>query len=93
VRASMMDSRTDTTAISGSADLSAKTAAAGRRFAGIAVDPAPAALASLAEQGTLRVHGAASYPFAQIADAHRLLEDGHMQGKLVLTLDQEAADG
>jgi NADPH:quinone reductase-like Zn-dependent oxidoreductase len=71
------------------AELAAKAEAAGRRFAGIAVDPDPIALqqlVDLVEQDKLRIHVAASFPFARIVDAHRLLEGGHVQGKIVLTL-------
>jgi NADPH:quinone reductase-like Zn-dependent oxidoreductase len=71
------------------AGLAAKTEAAGRRFAAIAVEPDPLALqrlADLVEQSKLRIQVEASYPFAQVADAHRLLEGGHVQGKIVLTL-------
>ncbi|MEV0117352.1 NADP-dependent oxidoreductase [Streptomyces sp. NPDC050844] len=63
--------------------------AAGIRFSGIAVDPDPVALRSLVdlvEQGRLRVHVQETFPFERVADAHRLLDGGHLQGKLVLTL-------
>ncbi|MFI7117921.1 NADP-dependent oxidoreductase [Amycolatopsis sp. NPDC049868] len=70
-------------------ELIAKFEAAGMRFSGIAVDPDPVALrglASLAEQGRLRVHVHETFPFERVADAHRLLDGGHLQGKLVLTV-------
>ncbi|MFH9425277.1 NADP-dependent oxidoreductase [Streptomyces sp. NPDC017529] len=63
--------------------------AAGLRFSGIAVDPDPVALrglAALVEQGRLRVHVQETFPFERIADAHRLLDAGHLRGKLVLTV-------
>lgn len=63
--------------------------AAGIRFSGIAVDPDPVALrglVALVEQGRLRVHVQRTFPFERVADAHRLLDDGHLQGKLVLTV-------
>ncbi|WP_394425574.1 NADP-dependent oxidoreductase [Streptomyces sp. SGAir0957] len=63
--------------------------AAGMRFSGIAVDPDPVALrglVDLVEQGKLRVHVQETFPFEHVADAHRLLDGGHLQGKLVLTL-------
>ncbi|MFD0412452.1 NADP-dependent oxidoreductase [Streptomyces sp. NPDC127108] len=63
--------------------------AAGLRFSGIAVDPDPVALrglVDLVEQGGLRVHVQKTFPFEHVADAHRLLDGGHLQGKLVLTL-------
>ncbi|MBD0420281.1 NADP-dependent oxidoreductase [Streptomyces sp. TRM S81-3] len=69
--------------------LIAKYEAAGMRFSGIAVDPDPVALrglVDLVEQGKLRVHVQETFPFEHVADAHRLLDSGHLQGKLVLTL-------
>ncbi|MFD9903794.1 NADP-dependent oxidoreductase [Streptomyces sp. NPDC059063] len=63
--------------------------AAGMRFSGIAVDPDPVALRALVElvdQGRLRVHVQQTFPFERVADAHRLLDRGHLQGKLVLTV-------
>lgn len=59
------------------------------RFSGIAVDPDPVALRALVElveQGRLRVHVQESFPFERVVDAHRLLDDGHLRGKLVLTV-------
>ncbi|MET8610748.1 NADP-dependent oxidoreductase [Streptomyces misionensis] len=69
--------------------LAARYEAAGMRFSGIAVDPDPVALRSLVglvEQGRLRVHVQRTFPFERVADAHRLLDAGHLQGKLVLTV-------
>ncbi len=43
--------------------------------------------APLFEQGKLRVQVAASLPLAQAGEAHRLLEQAHPMGKLVLSLD------
>jgi NADPH:quinone reductase-like Zn-dependent oxidoreductase len=40
--------------------------------------------AALAQTGRLRVVVAQSFTFAQAADAHRISEDGHIRGKLVL---------
>ncbi|MEU7230424.1 NADP-dependent oxidoreductase [Streptomyces chrestomyceticus] len=71
------------------AQLAAKYEAAGMRFSGIAVDPDPVALrglVELVEQGRLRVHVQETFPFERVADAHRLLDSGHLQGKLVLTV-------
>ncbi|WP_329459832.1 NADP-dependent oxidoreductase [Streptomyces sp. NBC_01497] len=71
------------------AELAAAYAAAGMRFSGIAVDPDPVALrglVELVEQGRLQVHVQETFPFERVADAHRLLEGGHLQGKLVLTV-------
>ena len=70
-------------------ELAAKYEAAGKRFSGIAVDPDPVALrglVELVEQGRLRVHVQQTFPFERVADAHRLLDAGHLQGKLVLTV-------
>jgi NADPH:quinone reductase-like Zn-dependent oxidoreductase len=69
-------------------ELAAEFEAAGLRFSGIAVDPDPVALrglVDLVERGRLRVHVQETFPFERVADAHRLLDDGHLQGKLVLT--------
>ncbi|MEU7186072.1 NADP-dependent oxidoreductase [Streptomyces sp. NPDC045369] len=71
------------------AELAAKYEAAGMRFSGIAVDPDPAALrglVELVEQGRLRVHVQETFPFERVAEAHRLLESGHLRGKIVLTV-------
>lgn len=70
-------------------ELAAKYRAAGLRFSGIAVDPDPVALrglVDLVEQGRLRVHVQETFPFDRVADAHRLLDAGHLRGKLVLTV-------
>ncbi|MFE6778831.1 NADP-dependent oxidoreductase [Streptomyces sp. NPDC057702] len=70
-------------------ELAAAYEAAGLRFSGIAVDPDPVALrglVELVEGGRLRVHVRESFPFERVADAHRLLDGGHLQGKLVLTV-------
>lgn len=69
--------------------LIAKFEAAGMRFSGIAVDPDPVALrglADLVDRGELRVHVQETFPFDRIADAHRLIERGHLRGKVVLTV-------
>jgi NADPH:quinone reductase-like Zn-dependent oxidoreductase len=69
--------------------LAARVEAAGMRFSGIVVDPDPVGLrglAKLAEEGQLRVHVQETFPFERVADAHRVLEAGHLQGKLVLTM-------
>jgi NADPH:quinone reductase-like Zn-dependent oxidoreductase len=70
-------------------ELAGQFEAAGMRFSGIAVDPDPVALrglAGLVERGRLRVHVQETFPFEHAADAHRLLDGGHLQGKLVLTV-------
>jgi NADPH:quinone reductase-like Zn-dependent oxidoreductase len=40
--------------------------------------------ARLYEEGRLQIHVARTFPFAQAAEAHRLSQDGHVRGKLVL---------
>ncbi|MFF9000485.1 NADP-dependent oxidoreductase [Streptomyces achromogenes] len=70
-------------------ELVAAYEAAGMRFSGIAVDPDPVALrglVGLVEEGRLQVHVQETFPFERVADAHRLLDGGHLQGKLVLTV-------
>ncbi|GHJ24074.1 NADP-dependent oxidoreductase [Streptomyces albus] len=70
-------------------ELIAAYEAAGMRFSGIAVDPDPVALrglVELVEEGRLRVHVQETFPLERVADAHRLLDGGHLQGKLVLTV-------
>ncbi|MFD4633584.1 NADP-dependent oxidoreductase [Streptomyces sp. NPDC058284] len=71
------------------ARLAARYEAAGVHFSGIAVDPDPLALRALVElveHGRLRVHVQRTFPFERVADAHRLLDEGHLLGKLVLTV-------
>ncbi len=43
-------------------------------------------LGGLAEVGRLRVQVAREVPLAEAADAHRLQEEGHVRGKIVLTV-------
>jgi NADPH:quinone reductase-like Zn-dependent oxidoreductase len=53
------------------------------------VHPDPLQLAQLAamvDEGSVKVHVQQTFPLEQAADAHRLLEQGHVRGKLVLTL-------
>jgi NADPH:quinone reductase-like Zn-dependent oxidoreductase len=60
---------------------------AGVRLAGIMVEPDHVALevlAHLVDAGRLSVHVARSFGFDEIAAAHRLVEDGHSIGKVVL---------
>jgi NADPH:quinone reductase-like Zn-dependent oxidoreductase len=69
--------------------LAARVEAAGLRFSGIVVDPDPVGLrglATLAEDGKLRVHVQETFAFERVVEAHRALESGHLRGKLVLTL-------
>lgn len=70
------------------AALAAAAAAAGRRFAGISVEPdhtALEALTALVDDGLLRPHVAHVLPLADAAKAHELVESGRTQGKIVLT--------
>lgn len=70
-------------------ELAARYEEAGMRFSGIVVDPDPVGLRGLVhlvEQGKLRVHVQETFPFERVVDAHRTLDAGHLQGKLVLSL-------
>lgn len=71
------------------AALAAQVAAAGRRFAGIAVEPDAAGLQhllDLVERGQLRVHVSHAIPLAEAAHAHALYGQGGVTGKIVLTV-------
>jgi NADPH:quinone reductase-like Zn-dependent oxidoreductase len=60
-------------------ELAARVEAAGRRFAGISVEPDHVgleALASLADQGRLKVHVTHTFALERVAEAHGLLETG-----------------
>ncbi|MEV0589598.1 NADP-dependent oxidoreductase [Nonomuraea sp. NPDC050310] len=73
----------------GNAELAAKVEAAGRRFAGVSVEPDYAALEAIAElvdTGRLRPHVEQTFPLEEVGKAHELLESGQVRGKLVLTL-------
>lgn len=50
------------------------------------------ALVRLWEEGSLRVHIAARLPLHDAAAAHRLVEGGHVRGKVVLTVADSPAD-
>ena len=70
-------------------DLAARTRAAGRRFAGLSVEPdypGLEALAGLVDSGELRVHLQTTLPLAEAAKAHQLLESGRTTGKIALTI-------
>jgi NADPH:quinone reductase-like Zn-dependent oxidoreductase len=69
--------------------LAAQVAAAGRRFAGITVEPDAQgleALVALVEAGQLRVHVSHAIPLAEAARAHALYAEGGVTGKIVLTV-------
>ena len=44
------------------------------------------ALAALVDEGKLRVEVAETYPLDRVADAHRASEEGHIRGKIVVTV-------
>ncbi|MFJ6631607.1 NADP-dependent oxidoreductase [Streptomyces sp. NPDC091376] len=46
-------------------------------------------LSELAEEEIISVHVARSFPLERTADAHRLSQEGHTRGKIVVTLDGE----
>jgi NADPH:quinone reductase-like Zn-dependent oxidoreductase len=59
----------------------------GVRFAGIIVEPDQVgldALVALVESGQLRIDIEKVFPLEEAAQAHALLEEGHVQGKLIL---------
>jgi NADPH:quinone reductase-like Zn-dependent oxidoreductase len=63
--------------------------AAGRRFIGVSVEPdGPSleAIAQLVDAGRLRPYVDETFPLAEIAKAHELVESGRTQGKIVLTV-------
>lgn len=69
--------------------LKAKTEAAGRRFAGVTVEPDHVgleAVANLVDTGHLRPNVEHVLPLAEAPQAHELIESGHTQGKIVLTI-------
>lgn len=69
-------------------ELADKTRAAGRRFAGVTVEPdhdGLEKLSELVESGRLRVHVEQTFPLEQVAEAHELLT-GRTRGKIVLTI-------
>jgi NADPH:quinone reductase-like Zn-dependent oxidoreductase len=69
--------------------LAARVEAAGRRFAGITVEPDHVGLeglAALADAGQLAVHVQQTFPLEKAAEAHALLTTTNLTGKLILTL-------
>ncbi|NGN64646.1 NADP-dependent oxidoreductase [Streptomyces sp. A7024] len=70
-------------------EVAAEVAAAGRVFAGVEVRPDAAGLESLAAlvaEGRLRPHVSETFPLAEAAKAHELIESGQVQGKIALTV-------
>ncbi|WP_225822131.1 NADP-dependent oxidoreductase [Streptomyces naphthomycinicus] len=49
-------------------------------------------LAGLAERGVVSVHVQQTFPLERTADAHRLNEEGHTRGKIVVTVDWETGE-
>ncbi|MFD9601960.1 NADP-dependent oxidoreductase [Streptomyces sp. NPDC059970] len=69
--------------------LAVRVEAAGRRFAGISVEPDYAALeaiANLVDAGLIRPHVEETFPLEEAGKAHELVASGHVQGKIVLTV-------
>jgi NADPH:quinone reductase-like Zn-dependent oxidoreductase len=69
-------------------ELAQKAVQAGRRFAGVAVEPdyhALEELARLVDAGKLVVHVESTFPLEQASQAHHFLET-HPKGKVVLTV-------
>jgi NADPH:quinone reductase-like Zn-dependent oxidoreductase len=69
--------------------LRAATLDAGRRFAGVTVEPDQVgleALAALVADGRLRPHVEHAIPLDEAAKAHELVESGRTQGKIVLVV-------
>ncbi|MFJ4189169.1 NADP-dependent oxidoreductase [Kitasatospora sp. NPDC089509] len=74
----------------GNRELAAAIEAAGRRFAGVSVEPDYAsleAIAALVDEGRIRPHVAAAFPLAEAGRAHELVGSGTVQGKVVLTVE------
>ncbi|MFF4381199.1 NADP-dependent oxidoreductase [Kitasatospora sp. NPDC001547] len=70
-------------------ELAAKIEEAGRRFAGVSVEPDYAsleAIAALVDEGRIRPHIAGTFPLAEAGKAHELVGSGRVQGKVVLTV-------
>ncbi|ARZ66167.1 NADPH:quinone reductase [Streptomyces albireticuli] len=73
----------------GDRELAARVEAAGRRFAGISVEPDYASLEAIAElvdAGRIRPHVDATFPLTEAAKAHELVAAGTARGKIVLTV-------
>jgi NADPH:quinone reductase-like Zn-dependent oxidoreductase len=71
-----------------------EAAARGIRATGYSVSPDARTLAvitRLIDDGSVRVHVERELPLAEGADAHRLLEEGHVRGKVVLRVAADPA--
>ena len=51
-----------------------------------------AEIGELIESGRFSLPVAQTFPLAEIAEAHRVSEDGHVRGKLVLVVGLDAAE-
>ncbi|MEV6068788.1 NADP-dependent oxidoreductase [Nocardia sp. NPDC052001] len=72
------------------AELAETVKAAGRRFAGVSVEPDYAALEAIAElvdAGKLRPTIAETLPLAEVGKAHEIVAEARTVGKIVLTVD------
>ncbi|GHE50406.1 NADPH:quinone reductase [Streptomyces longispororuber] len=73
----------------GDRELAARVEEAGRRFAGVSVEPDYAsleAIARLVDAGRVRPHVSATFDLTEAARAHELVASGRTQGKVVLTV-------
>ncbi|MFH9671115.1 NADP-dependent oxidoreductase [Streptomyces sp. NPDC017405] len=62
----------------------------GGRYAFVRPDAEDLAhLADLAERGVVSVHVQRTFPLERTADAHRLNQEGHTRGKIVITVGEE----
>ncbi|QTD97546.1 NADP-dependent oxidoreductase [Streptomyces cyanogenus] len=50
-------------------------------------------LSHLADQGVVTVHVQQTFPLTRTADAHRLSQEGHTRGKIVVTVEGETDEG
>jgi NADPH:quinone reductase-like Zn-dependent oxidoreductase len=73
----------------GDRQLAAEVEAAGRRFAGVSVEPDYAsleAIAALVDAGRIRPHIDATFPLTEAGRSHELVGSGRATGKVVLTV-------
>ncbi|QDQ15700.1 NADP-dependent oxidoreductase [Streptomyces spectabilis] len=73
----------------GNQELAAAVEEAGRRFAGVSVEPDYASLEAIAQHidaGRIRPHVSATFDLTEAAKAHELVASGRTQGKVVLTV-------
>ncbi|MEV0442418.1 NADP-dependent oxidoreductase [Streptomyces spectabilis] len=73
----------------GNQELAAAVEKAGRRFAGVSVEPDYAsleAIAQLIDAGRIQPHVSATFDLTEAAKAHELVASGRTQGKVVLTV-------